>query len=552
MTLAVKEPSNNIVIEALQTEKHNEEKAARSAVHFLVQNLSHEAQTLGQKHFIRKIQRCYRNYQSRRDKKDAAATVLNNSFRSFVSRRKKEKETAAIQLQSMLRGRKSRETSNKLKLEKQKTRVCPILLRFFKGPFTYHMALKNKAALRVQCRWRIKRAKKTFSARRTDKQIQDERQAATALQCMFRKKQAKKYVADLRQRKAAGLLQRYARGWLARKRVSVEKKRRRIVKAVSELGMIQVNPESSTGDVLSALAMYYYSYAEFSTAMHLFERAILNRKQLDGSEFVALAYCHHSTWYSSYEKYNLVRAQQHQADALKTIAVRKDPFALYDIAVTKMQAGDYVTSLETMTHIIQAFPSFQEMSKVFFLSGVQVICLGNFEQGLEYLVHLSDNPPFDYTRIDMMLLISFVYLKTKQKQVAKEGYRAAFTRYRAETPAENRTCWSENDLLFELVQRANTIGHYCLAATICIHLIRRLKVADASSWLQLADAFRHMGRYEQAKQAADSALKIDPTNTYALGIEWDKEAKSFEKQLASQTDFEFLTQIQIGDKDLKL
>ena len=50
MTLAVKEPSNNIVIESLQTEKHNEEKADRSAVHFLMQILSElvqRANTIG-------------------------------------------------------------------------------------------------------------------------------------------------------------------------------------------------------------------------------------------------------------------------------------------------------------------------------------------------------------------------------------------------------------------------------------------------------------------------------------------------------------------------
>ncbi|ETW05352.1 hypothetical protein, variant 1 [Aphanomyces invadans] len=366
-----------------------------------------------------KIQRWYRRL--RRDRRvrfeqDAAATLINLCIRRHLHRKHRHDKSrrANLAASALLQSQRAADAKLALQLERRRKRARMRIDRFLSRHAVPHLNRRVHAVVRIQALWRRCLCQKAYSRNRRSRAI-------LTIQCAWRQALARLELAKRRERKAVGVLQRHLRGRYVRRVVLVEKKRVAMVEAVAALHAISIPDPATvtTSALLSALGLHYYGIGRWWAAAACVERACRNGFVRDEAATVALAYCHHQTWHTSHDAFNLTRAHDLYVSTLQ--ATHGDPYVLHDYAVVLMERAEYKAGLDILAHVLAVFPQFELAPSAMLWVGVVLLHLDRGDDSVSYFGCLLDTPPPPFSAADMTILCAVGYGRSRNVDACKQG-----------------------------------------------------------------------------------------------------------------------------------
>lgn len=514
------------------------------------------------------IQTTIRTYVEHRRLERAAVTILQNFGRYILQKTNNEETTQEKKKNkalNLLEARRKKQASAHLR----QARVCRharrCILRFFRGPVSHYVARKLHALTLIQRTVRCRQSGKRNHRQIVEHQATREHTSACVMQSMIRRRQARRHVQDACFTKKVVKIQSHTRAFLCRREARREKLLRTARRLVREVFLIEeelfLNATCSISDIFGNLAFVYYRYGDFVQAALCFDEwqkhvKLGEDEHVKAHWLIAMAYSHHQAWYVTYESLHLTVAKHaYERGLILDPKLNQDPYILYGVVVLYMHMGLYPAAMDILAHMLLVFQTtFEDYPKLLFLGAMVVQMLGQAEESLEYIRRLfklhdddDDNSgfPFDYSEVNMMIVLAYSAQKAHQREYAREGYRAAVRVQQQQSLALGKTAKKKvslEDCMYNAAHHASAKGHYALASLLFIEILNRTARSSMSksrqdrymsdedklqNWLELADALRHLGRTEEAHEAAMSVLVYDPENQYVLETDWTTEPQTF-------------------------
>ncbi|KAK1937998.1 hypothetical protein P3T76_009148 [Phytophthora citrophthora] len=398
-------------------------------------------------------------------------------------------------------------------------------------------------------------------------------EACTRIQRVYRHFRIQSRFQALIEKNAFNKLRRTLTRWILSRLAKKEAKRSAVYEA-AQLATVDdspLPPDTPLDEILEKRGMDLYHQNDFWNAAFILERLLEMKKgELNQELQQILAYCHHMTWYKSYDQFNLSRAHELYCSSLETSA-GKNPLVLQDLAIVMMHMEHFGDSLRLLAKLIEYFARHPQFSLWLLLAAVQLQQRGEWQQSVEYLTYVHDIPPQPYLERDMLALAAIGYeqlalaarneARIANGELAKEAWRVALRQWSLENLSTERPTSAQMrgngqilnsrlkwELLTDLGQRALQTGHYLLTCRVYLYALERNGSNDlerqAAFW-KLADCFRHLGHLDLYLNAVsrsenESTMKEQLTH-------WREQAElqscSFQTELKTLTTLQKLRQL---------
>ncbi|OQR90594.1 hypothetical protein THRCLA_09266 [Thraustotheca clavata] len=478
----------------------------------------------------RRIQRWFRRYltkQSSNCQCHQAATVLSQFFRRYLDKLHHHRSKQAV-AERLLQSQRAKDAKLELLRVKRREKATKTISLFILKVVLPYINLRQSSSIRLQATWRMYHCRKKY--KRNPRILN-----AIKIQSKWRQFCAKKKVYQMRLARAKAILTRFIQRWHVRRLLRTEKKRLAILTAAKALGVIEFDPATATlPEIFSMLGTYYYGRAEFWSAAACFERACRNGWVKESKLTFAMAYSHHQTWHRSYDIHNLTSAYNLYKEGLATNLAEKDPYILFDFAIVLAERGEYPTALDLFNHIISLYPTFEHIRNALLWTGVVLLHAHRGNDSLRCFSLLMDNPPPQYTPLDMTILCALSYNSVGNSTDCKQGLGTALGMYKA----IERKKASTTDMLLVFAKKALQCTHYLLAYELYFYALRRSKHPKSESWYQFSDVLRHLGQVDECKQALDASLTLDSSNSMAITTlsQWPLPTNAFSIKFTTISD----------------
>lgn len=466
---------------------------------------------------------------------------------------------------------KPTEKKNENRSYQRKQQLAEIRIRrfFVRKVHPYVKLKKIVMARRLQRWWRRKIRLYKWRKAALAVRLFHRDEACTQIQRAYRHFRIRRRFRALIEKHALKRLRRVLTGWIISRLARKEAKRC----AVYEAAQLTIEedsplpPDTPLDEILEKRGMDLYHQSDFWNASFILERlSEMKKGELTQELQQILAYCHHMTWYTSYDQFNLSRAHELYCSSLETRA-GKNPLVLQDLAIVMMHMEHFGDSLRLLAKLIEYFARHPQFSLWLLLAAVQLQQTGEWQQSVEYLTYVHDIPPPPYLERDMLALAAIGYeqlalterneARTENGEWAKEAWRVALRQWSLDNSAERPTsaqmrgnCPGLNsrlkwELLTNLGQRALQTGHYLLACRVYLYALERNGNNDAekqAAFWKLADCFRHLGHldlYLNAASRSENGLTMDEERREQA----DQQSRSFQTELKTLTTLQKLRQL---------
>ncbi|ETN09256.1 hypothetical protein PPTG_11710 [Phytophthora nicotianae INRA-310] len=463
----------------------------------------------------------------------------------------------------------------KLLEQQRKLQLAEVRIRrfFVRRVYPYVKIKKNVMARRIQRFWKSKYYLHKWREAAIALRLAHRNEACTRIQHFYRIFRVRNRLQALIEEHARRKLRRTLTRWLLSRLAKKEAKRCAVYEA-AQLPSTEGSPlpeNAPLDEILEKRGIALYQQGDFWNAASILERFCQMRKGILTLELQkALAYSHHMTWYTSYDRFNLSRAHELYCSALEsyTSGKRVDPLVLQDAAVVMMHMEHFGDSLRLLAKLIEYFARHPQFPLWLLLAAVQLQQLGEWEQSVRYLTYLHDIPPSPYLERDILALaamsyeqLAFAAAKTSEARAsnvafAKEAWRAALRQWNLEkindarpssaTRNNGRVLTSKQkwELLTDLGKRALDQGHYLVSCRVYLYALERVKRDDQENhavWWNLADAFRHLSHLDLYVNAA---LRSKPSSTRDELLQTNVRERAEQKATSFQSELKTLTVLQ--------
>eukprot|EP00948_MAST-09A_sp_MAST-9A-sp1_P002268 g2268.t1 len=181
--------------------------------------------------------------------------------------------------------------------------------------------------------------------------------------------------------------------------------------------------------------------------------------------------------------------------------------------------GSYEGALEVFSGIITDFPRYEEINLVTFRSACILVHIEEFKQASAYVEYVLDDPPEPFANgMSILFMLARVYELDDRIREANDAYQRIFRTMKKMKKHDDAKSWRQwlgmsapwkrfTKMFFEQ-------KNFIMAANVASRALQNENAHewDEELWAMLAKSYNRINEFDNAANAAEAALALDPYN----------------------------------------